>query len=848
MSNGFMRNLALRQGSGLEMKADQSGGRHMLTAGLADQYAAAGQTLPANLQPAMRELDGLIAEEVSLSKVSPQTRYALAGSGYDPLARKRRVSELEDFLLTQSADARTIGDRLKNQMAEVQIRQAEANVVATEQQNSLLADTYDATVSAKRSGLMLQVANNQQSLTAIETANAQTEITKSAYGAGLSLPELYQVYESNDADALKQVFGTTDRMMINGTLMGMSTAQNKHNAEALEAMQGAVQMSALRLAGDATITNEQLQSMASGDLAAPEGVSMLAVAQAMVERQAVMAARTSLTAARTQGIKNEAELNQLVYGSMTLQQQADTLAGMLGVDAASVLQAIQSGQTDSLMAAAAKAEPAQISDPTGQPFMAQPQAMVAALVESYNARAGQITHQLLATSALQRFEVQRKENLRVLGQQAAIMGQPAPPHVQNQISTYVDQATAMWRQAVLPTTSPERRAELEAAAEQAFTSAREVLTKFMKDSGVPAHIVKDVEQGRISSNESYKAAALDAVAYGASRFENQALGQAWTNILKAKGINSHDIAEWQKNGELNTLTDLSHGKLFGSNKVAPEDITKLVDGVGRVAMTNAMLETIMTNSWSQYLDKNMLDMLQPLLSGEAEKERGLDPNDALRRTMLVARMIDESATLASENARRAGNQDAPAYVRGAIFRTFQDSMNDGSRLRDFFAPRGVPDRATAALLSEYNFIRTGQERAGENAVSYDQIVPMAVQNIQTSVATSMAGHALADLGAVAANAKMQAYTWAGGGRYLGALAGNPQAQQAQATVEMAVYSLLAEQTINAGTFTWFGTTDPAYSAATNLMPLPADQINRKLVEMGYDPDAILSSYADVAKE
>ena len=117
-ANGiFMRTLANKYGTGISARADANG-NHSIAAGLVDAYAQAGQSVPTHLLPAIQELNELTQQDVALSQTSASARMAFGGTGYDPLKARGRVSELEQFILSESAEARNLGARTEQRLNE----------------------------------------------------------------------------------------------------------------------------------------------------------------------------------------------------------------------------------------------------------------------------------------------------------------------------------------------------------------------------------------------------------------------------------------------------------------------------------------------------------------------------------------------------------------------------------------------------------------------------------------------------------------------------------------------------------------------------------------------------------
>lgn len=841
--NGFTNYLGNKYGSGIASKADSTTGAHVLSQTVGDSYAKAGQVVPVPLQAAMRELNEIVAQEVQFRDLSADARSAMAGSGYDVNARRRRVAELEQQLITGSQEAAAAVGALEN-------REAEARVVALEQANRFDAQVFDAKVASEKSRMMVAAATDQKTLQGFNDEKIVRAAMTSAFNTGRSLDELYEIWGSNDPALMKEAFGTSDRLIAHGVLTQMGMLEDESAARALKSMATATTLSAKQLAANPQMTTEMLAQMASGEIAAPEGVSMLAIGEALTERKNLETTRTALQAERLSGVKGEAELTQLAMGSLSTFEKAAMLGAALGGTAEDVLNAVDAGQFAEMEATMAGLPPIQFLDSSGAPVTVAPVQLLGAIAEGYEATKTQAATRLVTSSALERYQQEAKENTRVVKTAEAMLGTPVSSETRRQVDLYTRQATDFFTLAAR-SLDPAERGAYETQAREAYAAARKAVADEARRNGQPAFIVKDIEQGRFSSNESYKAALVDLVGYGEASTRNSPIGIALQTMLKEKGFTVQDIRDWGAKPDAG-LDSIKTGWLGGSKGITPEDINKVMDVAIGSAITDSMLQALTSSPWISALGADTAGLLEPLITGSPD----MTADEKARRLAYAAKIIDEAAATRFEGeyaaARASGKPlKAAPYSRGQIFRVMQDAVGNNAQLAAILAPDGIPNRAVAALLSEYNFNAAGTPRTGPVAVSLDDLVPATLSHIMRQRQMQMAGHAMADVGRVGVQANILTAQWLNGPGDYSAYAGLASSysmdqynlmltEQGQA-VRAATLAIMARRAASPsnvdeffGALSFLGF-DEAPEAAAIGARVTSSEIDGQLIAMGYDP-------------
>ena len=222
----------------------------------------------------------------------------------------------------------------------------------------------------------------------------------------------------------------------------------------------------------------------------------------------------------------------------------------------------------------------------------------------------------------------------------------------------------------------------------------------------------------------------------------------------------------------------------------------------------------------------------------------------------MAKINDEAAATRLEGeyaAARASGQplNAAPDSRGQIFRVMQDAVGKNAQLAAILAPDGIPNRAVAALLSEYNFNAAGTPRTGPGSVSLDDLVPATLSHVMRQRQMQMAGHAMADVGRVGVQANFLTAQWLNGpgdySNYAGLADSYSMGQynlmlteQGQA-VRAATLAIMAKRAASpSGVDEFFGSLsflgfDEAPEAAAIGARVTSSEIDGQLIAMGYDP-------------
>lgn len=729
----FLRHIATKYGTGLASRADTAG-NHTVAASLTDAFAQNGQSVPQTLVPAVQELNEITQREVALSKTTPDARAALAGTGYDPLASQKRAGELEQFLLTNSAEAR-------NASSAADLRSKQAQAVALENSNAMVSATFDAQVDQNLSAMALQTETNNANLSAINEGKGVRQAEMFAAQTGKSLDDLYEIFSTNNPAALMDAFGTGDRYIAHQTLRHMQIGTNDEMVNRIQGMTDAVSLNQIQLAGDPTVTTQQLQDMLSGKLARPENMTNLAISGALASRTAQIQAQTELRMATAADIVNEKEVAGLAIQASSDAGLADALGMLLDNTEGNVLlEMLGNGRTTEVATAINQAtnggrDPVMLDVGSGQQIPVAAQDVIATLMGRQEDREIQISTTFMNSQRFNRYSAEVAENERVFRQTQSMLGVPVPTAIRGPMEAGFAAATALYQQAARAST-PEERVLLEQEAMLAMENSREMLIDYGRSKGAAEVVLEDIRQGRFTSDETYRAGLLE-LASGGSNMSNTYLGQAFGDLLRDQNITTISVREWEASGSVD-LTDLDRN-------LTPAKIAGVVDGIGYQVLASAAVSALQGDPAFERLPDQAKAVLDK--ATDPREQDGVTPGLKLSRLLSAMQMADQMAVAADMAAFKAGEIEQPSYVRGSLPQSLVNTLQQQNVFADFLTPGGRLDRGTAALLTVYNGSKVGGQSSGENAIAFDDLASTAAGHINSAIRQQLVGVGMSDVSA-----------------------------------------------------------------------------------------------------
>ena len=729
----FLRHLANKHGTGIAARADAAG-NHQMAAGLTDAFAQNGQTVPQNLVPAIQELNDLTQREAQLARTTPGARAALAGTGYDPLQVQSRVRELEQHLLTNSAEARNAG-------AAAELRINQANAARLEQANALTAATFDATVDANLSALHIQTETNREQLTAIDEGRGIRQAESFATQTGKSLNDLTEIFAANDPTMLKEAFGTSDRYIAHKTLRHMQLALNQDTAARVQGMTDAIALNSSQLAGDPNMSVEQLQAMMSGEAPLPEGMTRLAVANALESRSAQIQAQTAVVEAEQAQLVEGAEFQAMVIQSMSDTQLIDTLGTALGgMPTEELRSALSGGQIHQVAAALMAAtndgrDPITLTTASGAQVEVSAQDIIATLDGRAEDREFQVAQTIMNSNRFERYNAEVAENERTFRQTEGLLGVPVPNEIRQPMEAGFAEARALYTQAARAGTEAER-VLFEQEAMLAMENSREMLADYATSRGVPDTFIDDIRQGRFSTDETYRAGLLQ-LADGGSGIANGFIAQSFNDLLRSENITTNDIQAWAASGSTD-LTELDRN-------LTPARIGSMIDGIGYEVLANAALQELNNNEAFLRLPEQARAVLDD--ATDPRNDDGTSPGVRLSRLVGAIRVADDMARNEDLAAFQRGEIEAPSYRRGSLMASVTSALDNQAVFAEFLTPGGNLDRATASLLTVYIGGKIGADTSGPNAIAFDDLAQVASSQINSTIRSQMVGIGMSDISA-----------------------------------------------------------------------------------------------------
>lgn len=848
----FMRHLVTKHGTGLASRADASG-NHQLSQSLIDSYSQAGRTIPANLQPAIRELNDLTQREVMLAKTTPEARRALGGSGYDPVAVRARYRELENALYEQSADVRNLGERLNLQQKEQQVRSLELANTYTEQ-------LQPNKVRAENAGLLVQAMQSEMGAQDLEKVQQIRQFQQQAEERGVTLNDMYDAWDSRDPALMKDIFGTADQTVAHQMILSRSAMQDEVSQRQTATMAEGVTLSAARLAMNADVSDSDLQMMASGELETPNGESRFAVAKAMEERTGLMQARIALMEAEAQGMTAGQEYKQLVLSDMSPMQMSRALeqmaAGSDDVTGEELMSAVMNGRAADVAELASRVMQAQGSDgmievqtSTGSKVRVPVNDVVQHMIERTQDRAGQTAMQLVNMQSAQNFIKEQQAVEREIQVTQAIVGFPLPQQITSVVEGYKLQANLLM-QAMIVEPDPAKKAQMQTAAAGLMQQARDTVAESAARYGASPLLVEDLKQGRFHAQASHKEALVAAVSFDQASLRTSPFGNAFADLIRDKDLSPRTLAQWAANPEAN-LTDLG---------ITPAEIFGVIDNMNFQVLSASVLETVQEDPRFHNMRDVLAENLEPLLERQASDSDKLAPSQVLERVLTIARTMDEVAYMQDVEATRAAGQP-PTYQRGALQQAIRDHILQRGVLEQALAPNGAPSREMAALMGEVlHLSRPDVGIHGETSTQFVDM-PAAVANLSLQrLANSFAGQSAASLAGVRAVAIKDAtriLAQNSGGFAEGGLAAATEDYRMRiSAVETAVMGVFARKLADPGRYRSriggqvFGVGLPSIgmsdvvgtgvpSAGFVNAIATTEEVQAELTRLGYDPNHIL---------
>lgn len=855
--------LLQQHGTGLHTRADEAG-NHAMAAGLMDSYAQAGRTVPAHMQPALRELNDLTQREVVLANASPSARVALGGSGYNPAQVRSRVAELEQMLYAESADVRNLGARLDLERQQQQVLQMELA-------NQFTAATQQGRIDDQLATYAMNRQQNLSQLNAAEQSALVQQLSADADANGVTLEAMTEAWQSNDPALMKSIFGTSSRDVAHAMLTNRMAMNDEVNAGRVAEMASTINLRATEIAADMSISDADLQGMIAGDLPMPDGANMFTLSEALGKRAVRIEAQAALLEAEAQGLVKGAEYEQLVLDSQSPHDLAASFAQLFSQSgmaqgpndpnavATDMLRAMNEGRVADVAQAISVAMQSIGSDgyveiPTGSGSTARIQAnkLLNAIMEKTQRESARVGQQLLQNQRFQAFSAELAETDKQLRGTAALFGRPLPATAQEALRVRRNEAMRLMELAAAEPDAA-KQAELTAAAGDVMQQARKEMAASIRAYGGSPGLVEDIEAGRFVSERNHKEALIGAVGYGdAGPRAASPLGELLNELVRDKKLTPREFQEWAEDGSKG-LADLG---------ITPDQVFEVIDGINYQVLANSAMDVLTTDPrFSNLLvDQNTGQLepwvesaLGPLMDGSLAQTRDLTPGDVLNRVMEVVRVVDEVAKERDLVASRAAGAP-PSYQSGAIMQAVQDNMmNSGALVNYMTNGAGTPSREMGAFMAEIlHFYDPNVPVAGEGSVQFEdmaeQVAALSLQRYNNAAA----GRQLTSLAGMRTRAKQDASRalLTSGIRTGEGMTDDWEARQS--ALEIAVLGVYADKLSDPDAFrsTLFGV--PLWSRGMSdfsriQVPLAGngyyiadyDQIRAKLREQGQNPDAIL---------
>lgn len=721
--------LSKKYGTGIAGRADERG-NHYLTQTVIDGYATNGEMVPQHLQGLMKELNGLVQEEWLLDQGGQNSRVGLAGSGYDPVGRMKRVSELETQLLSDSAYARTAKERADLEFA--QMRNEQQGMM-----NSMYRDTYDSQRDATIATNMMTAAQARAQASSTEQTNLVDTIQGFVNDNGADMDDMLDAYTSNDPTKMKVVFGSTDRVAISRVIDRFGLADDSVAQRRLDMTTRLHNGQVRAVLNDPNITDEMLLQVANGEVAMPEGLNMAIVQDVIAGRTSFIENQMKYNNALAQGITDEKELTTLLLNSTEQGALATSILSALGFPAQDIPGMLASGQfeetiNDLMMDPNIANSTLKIGVPDGQGgtkqvVLSEALANLGGRVENaYRASADRT----LATQAGKAYLAEATDLNRRMQMTKALVPFALSPDSEQEISSLMGLSQRLFKQAAeIGLSDPAKRDQMLQAGREASQQAKDKLIELAQKEGAADYVLEDIRQGRFSSATSYKQAIGDFFLNGeAGADQTGYAAEVDFQMRKAfadAGIDEREVHEWLNSDS----TDMSE---IG---ITPTVVSNIFERVATQIVIDNALNVVGEATQGRRIPENLRKDLDGLLSGQIAREQNLTGDQVMNRVLKISRAIDEilllEDQLAREQAAAAGQPigpEMPKYQRGAIQRRIEQQMNSTQPLEAFLRDSGVGNgRGMLAFMAQYATQGTEKAASGPSAASFDQL-PAAASN------------------------------------------------------------------------------------------------------------------------
>ena len=721
--------LSKKYGTGIAGRADERG-NHYLTQTVIDGYATNGEVVPQHLQGVMKELNGLVQEEWLLDQGGPNARVGMAGAGYDPVGRMKRVGELETQLLADSAYARTAKERSELEFA--QLRNEQVGMT-----NSMYRDTYDSQRDATIATNMMTAAQARAQTSTVEQTAAVDTIQGYVTDNGADMDDMMDAYTSNDPTKMKTVFGSTDRVAIARVIDRFGLADDTVAQRRLDMTTRMHNGQVRAVLNDPDITDEMLMAVANGEVAMPEGLNMSIVQDVISGRTEFIQKQMAYNNALAQGITDEKQLTTLLLDSVEQGSLATSILGALGFPQQDIPTMLASGQfeqtiNDLMMDPNIANSTMQISIPDGrggtkQVVLSEALSNLGGRVEgAYRASADRT----LATQTGKAYLAEASDLNRQMQMTKALVPFALSPDNEREISGLMGLSQRLFKQAAeIGLADPVKRDQMLQAGREASQQAKDKLIELAKKEGAAVYVLEDIRQGRFSSGESYKQAIGDFLLNGeAGADQTGYAAEVDFQMRKAfteAGIDERAVHEWL-NSDSNDMSEIG---------ITPTIVSNIFERVATQIVIDNALSVVGEATQGRRIPENLRKDLDGLLSGEIAREQNLTGDQVMNRVLKISRAIDEILLLEDqlmrEQAAAAGQvvgPEMPKYQRGAIQRRIEQQMNSTQPLESFLRDSGVGNgRGMLAFMAQYATQGTGKASSGPGAASFEQL-PGAASN------------------------------------------------------------------------------------------------------------------------
>lgn len=849
----FFRFMAHRNGTGIGAHADETG-NNKLSNQLIDHYAQAGQVIPQNIQGALRELNEITQREATLDGATPSARAALTSGGYDPLAVKKRYAELENMILSESADARNLKERIEIQTAQGQLE-------LLEDQTRMNTATFDARKDNKLAQLTLDTLGRREQIDAAERGREIEGLLQSAFEKGFGTTEMQEAWHSASADRMQEVFGTTDRALAHEALRAALLGEDELASSMIENMSTAASLQAAQLDADPEMTDEMLQRfLADPDAARAAGVTGTAAAAALEGRTLRVQATDAYMQARQQGITSAEVLQETTLGSMAPHSKAQVLADILGgeMDMNQIKEHLEQGQIDTVLDAVmakgtvGKDGKIALPGPDGLPVEVSVVDLVNGLAMDEMDGQRRTAFATLANQELERFIGEQQETQRVIDFAQALVGRPLSNEARRAVEIAQDQAHSMIR-ASMRAESTEDFQALREGAVRAMENGRRAVVEDLRRTGTPEHKLESITQGRFANHETIRDARRHLLAGQEYATRGGMFGPGLAALIQEKGWSKSMLDEWLATPEADIYSiGRSEGWIRSGTQITEGDIVGVVEGPALSVLSSELLEEMQGMESLQLLPESVQETIAGLAQSVGDGEKSGPA--AVQSTLQAIRAADEAMwaaeQAASMEANLRGEKFTPSYQRGQLASQLDDLFRRKDITERIF--RDVNSMEQMALLNEYLYIHLPDTtRFGDQSLQFDDIPAAAASVLMEKVTGGIGSIGGSDLVSMRSHIEREAAAFAGvGGGAVTKRMRTPEENLVHKQVSAALFSIYArksagpeehrsdifgwrprgvgESFIGSGVPSAGGQRGPAQFATM-------DEVREEMQRMGYDP-------------